>query len=42
MVELDPDEDCLTYVAIDDLGIVEDDVWEEDDIDEAREEDEEE
>lgn len=42
MVDLDPDEGCLTYAAIDDIGIVEDDVWEEDDIDEALEEDEEE
>jgi len=26
MVELDPDEGCLTYTAIDDIGNVEDDV----------------
>ena len=41
-VELDPDEGCLTYAAIDDIGNVEDEIWEENGIDEVWEDEDEE
>lgn len=35
IVEFDPDEGCLTYTGIDDIALVEDEDWEEGDIDEV-------
>lgn len=37
-VEIDPDEGCLTYTEIEDISLVEDQEWEEEDLDEDREE----
>jgi len=37
-VEIDPDEGCLTYTEIDDISLVEDEEWEEEDLEEDREE----
>jgi len=37
-VEIDPDEGCLTYTEIDDISLIEDEEWEEEDLKEDREE----
>jgi len=37
-VEIDPDEGCLTYTEIEDISLIEDEEWEEEDLEEDREE----
>ncbi len=38
-VEFDPDEGCLTYSSLEDISLVEDEDWEDEDLDEIWEED---
>ena len=33
-VEIDPDEGCLTYTELNDISLVEDEEWEEEDLEE--------
>jgi len=40
IVEIDPDESCLTYTGIDDIGIVDDEDWEDEELEEIWEEEE--
>ena len=37
-VEIDPDEGCLTYTELNDISLVEDEEWEEEDLEEGWEE----
>ena len=37
-VEIDPDEGCLTYTELNDISLVEDEEWEEEDLEEDWEE----
>lgn len=40
IVEIDPDESCLTYTSIDDIAMVDDEDWEEEELEEIWEEEE--
>ncbi len=38
IVEIDPDESCITYTSIDDIAMVDDEDWEEEELEEMGEE----